>query len=121
MRGLDSFGYNYPLPALVSGPYLGGQGEKEAIYPIRYNDSENQPLTGANDYIIKLPSEPPVNAFWSITMYDAKTKMLVNNELNRYKVGTDTEGLVKGPDGSITVSLSHKKTYRPERKLVTCT
>ncbi|WP_151995908.1 DUF1254 domain-containing protein [Buttiauxella massiliensis] len=114
VRGLDSFGYNYPLRALVSGPYLGGQGEKEAVYPIRYNDSENQPLTGANDYTIKLPSEPPVNAFWSITMYDAKTKMLVNNELNRYKVGTDTEGLVKGSDGSITVSLSHKKPTDPK-------
>lgn len=113
VRGLDSFGYNYPLRSLVSGPYLGGQGEKEAVYPIRYNDSEEQPLTGANDYTIKMPSQPPVNAFWSITMYDATSKMLVNNELNRYKVGTDTEGLIKAKDGSITISLSHNKPADP--------
>ncbi|MGM1330842.1 DUF1254 domain-containing protein, partial [Klebsiella michiganensis] len=37
VRGLDDFGYNYPLRSLVAGPYLGGQGEKEAVYPIRYN------------------------------------------------------------------------------------
>ena len=37
--GLDDFGFDYPLRALVSGPYLGGQGEKEAMYPLRYTDS----------------------------------------------------------------------------------
>ena len=37
--GLDNFGFDYPLRALVSGPYLGGQGEKEAMYPLRYTDS----------------------------------------------------------------------------------
>lgn len=39
--------------------------------------------------------------------------MLVNNELNRYKVGTDTEGLVVGKDGSVTITLSHKKPTDP--------
>ncbi len=109
VRGLDDFGYNYPLRSLVAGPYLGGQGEKEAVYPIRYNDSDNAPLSGENSYTIKLPTQPPVNAFWSITMYDSTTKMLVNNELNRYKIGDDTPGIVKGKDGSITVRLSHSK------------
>ena len=37
--GLDSFGFNYPLRALVAGPYLGGNGEQEAMYPLRYTNS----------------------------------------------------------------------------------
>ncbi|HEY2455516.1 MAG TPA: DUF1254 domain-containing protein [Scandinavium sp.] len=109
VRGLDDFGYNYPLRSLVSGPYLGGQGEKEAVYPVSYNDSEGQPFDGKNIYTITMPTQPPVNAFWSVTMYDGSTKMMVNNELNRYKVGSDTEGLVKGKDGSISITLSHQK------------
>lgn len=94
---------------MVAGPYLGGQGEHEAMYPIRFTDSKNQPLTGDNQYEVKLASAPPVNAFWSLTMYDASDKMLVDNEINRYKVGTDTQGLKVAADGSITIPISHKK------------
>lgn len=109
VKGLDDFGYNYPLRSLVSGPYLGGQGEKEAVYPIRYNDSKGETLDGAKSYTLTLDSEPPVNAFWSITMYDADSKMLVDNALNRYKIGSDTKGLVKGKDGSLKLIISHAK------------
>lgn len=109
VKGLDDFGYNYPLRSLVSGPYLGGQGEKEAVYPIRYNDSKGETLDGANSYTLTLDSEPPVNAFWSITMYDADSKMLVDNALNRYKIGSDTPGLVRGKDGTLKVTISHAK------------
>ncbi|MCW0921141.1 DUF1214 domain-containing protein [Pseudomonas sp. RG1] len=109
VTGLDSFGYNYPLRAMVAGPYLGGQGEREAMYPIRFTDSKNQPLTGAHRYEIKLASAPPVDAFWSLTMYDANDKMLVDNPINRYKVGTDTQGLKVAADGSITIPISHDK------------
>ncbi|WP_454710723.1 DUF1254 domain-containing protein [Cupriavidus nantongensis] len=109
VTGLDSFGYDYPLRALVSGPYLGGQGEREAMYPLRYTDSEGKPLSGANRYVVKLDSAPPVDAFWSLTMYNADDKMLVPNELNRYKVGSDTQGLKVASDGSITIPIQANK------------
>lgn len=105
--GLDNFGFNYPLRAMVSGAYLGGNGEKEAMYPLRYTDSDGQVLNGANKYIIKMDKEPPVDAFWSLTMYNASDKMLVENPIQRYKVGTDTDGLKKGPDGSVTIAVQH--------------
>ncbi|MEC5385673.1 DUF1254 domain-containing protein [Uliginosibacterium sp. H3] len=109
VRGLDDFGFNYPLRALVAGPYLGGQGEKEAVYPIRYTDSAGKPLTGAGTYTVKFSPEPPNDAFWSLTMYDAKTKMLVSNPIKRYKIGNDTPGLVRGADGSVAISISAKQ------------
>lgn len=109
VTGLDSFGFNYPLRALVSGPYLGGQGEHEAMYPLRYTDSKGETLSGANQYVVKLASAPPVGAFWSLTMYNADDKMLVANDLGRYKVGSDTPGLKTAPDGSITIPISHSK------------
>ena len=93
--GLDSFGFNYPLRAMVAGPYLGGNGEKEAMYPIRYTDAEGKVLNGANKYVVKFDREPAVGAFWSLTMYNASDKMLVENPLNRFKVGSDTKGLTR--------------------------
>jgi hypothetical protein len=109
VTGLDSFGFNYPLRAMVAGPYLGGNGEREAMYPIRYTDADGQGLDGANKYIVKLSKEPPVGAFWSLTMYNASDKMLVENPIQRFKVGTDTKGLKKASDGSITIAVQNEQ------------
>jgi hypothetical protein len=105
VTGLDNFGFNYPLRAMIAGPYLRGNGEREAMYPIRYTDSDGQVLNGSNKYVVKMDKEPPVGAFWSLTMYNAADKMLVENPIQRYKVGTDTQGLKKGPDGSVTIAV----------------
>lgn len=108
-NGLDNFGANYPLRALVTGPYIGGQGEREAMYPIRSTDAVGKQLTGAMNYVIRFKSPPPVNAFWSLTVYDAKTKMLIENPIQRYKFGTDTKGSKLEKDGSMSVYLQHAK------------
>ncbi|MEJ8848560.1 DUF1254 domain-containing protein [Variovorax rhizosphaerae] len=108
VTGLDSFGFNYPLRAVVAGPYLGGNGEREAMYPIRYTDADDAPLDGKNHYELKFDSAPPVSAFWSLTMYNAGDKMLVPNELARYKIGSDTAGLKKNADGSFTLQVQHE-------------
>ena len=79
----DNFGFNCPVRALVSGPYLGGNGEKEAMYPTRYTDFNGEALTGANKYVLRFAAEPPVGAFWSLTMYDAGDKMLIENPIAR--------------------------------------
>jgi hypothetical protein len=108
---LDSFGWKYPLRAMVSGPYLGGQGEKEAMYPTRSADSEGKALDGGNGnvYKMKLSSAPPVDAFWSLTIYKATDKLLVANPIDRYKIGPTTQGLRTAPDGSISVVISADK------------
>ncbi|RWU22861.1 DUF1254 domain-containing protein [Pseudomonas alkylphenolica] len=108
---LDDFGYKYPLRAMVAGPYLGGQGEKEAMYPTRSADSAGKALDGSNGgtYEIKLSSAPPVDAFWSLTIYKATDKLLVDNPINRYKIGPTTKGLKTAADGSITIVISHDK------------
>jgi hypothetical protein len=107
VTGLDSFGFNYPLRAMIAGPYLGGNGEREAMYPIRYTDADGRVLNGANKYVVKLDKAPPVDGFWSLTMYNAADKMLVENPIQRYKVGTDTNGLKKAADGSITTAVQN--------------
>lgn len=108
--GLDDFGFNYPLRAMISGPYLGGNGEKEAIYPIRYTDSKGDALNGSKKYVIQFNEEPTVNAFWSLTVYNAGDKMMVQNPINRYKIGGDTPNFHKrSPGGYFEIPIQHEK------------
>lgn len=113
---LDDFGYNYPNRAIISGPYLGGNGMKEAFYPIRYADSNNDTLSGSRTYQMVFKEEPPVEAFWSLTAYDAKTKLLIDNPIDRYKIGSDNN-LTKNQDGSFVITLSSKEPENPDNWL----
>lgn len=107
--GLDNFGTNYPFRALVAGPYLGGQGEKEAMYPLRSTDANGEQLVGSKKYVLRFAKQPPVDAFWSLTVYNAVDKMLVDNPIARYKLGSDTKGLHVRADGSFEVPLEAER------------
>ena len=49
---------------------------------------------------------PPVNAFWSITMYDGRTQLLIDNPINRYLVNSPMlPDMKKNPDGSLTLFI----------------
>jgi hypothetical protein len=80
---------------------------EESVYWITAKDSTGQKLNGQHDYVLHFPSGglPPNDAFWSLTMTDAK-KVLVANSTNRYSVG-DRSGLVKNADGSIDIYIQN--------------
>jgi hypothetical protein len=65
-------------------------------------DGDGKPLTGKNRYVIHFDKggEPKVKAFWSVTMYDLKYK-LVANPINRYSIG-DRSGMKPDADGGLT-------------------
>jgi hypothetical protein len=58
---------------------------EDAIYPIYFTDAENKPLEDANKYVMRFAPKqfPPVNAFWSLTMYELPSLLLVANPINR--------------------------------------
>ena len=61
----------------------------DAIYPLNLGDETGKPLDGANKYILRFDkaSLPPVNAFWSVTLYDTEGYQ-VPNSLNRFAVSS---------------------------------
>jgi len=75
--------YLYRMGAAVLGIY--GNSREEAIYPI-YNGTPKERLTGANKYALRFAPDqlPPVNSFWSLTMYKMPESLLVANPINRY-------------------------------------
>lgn len=76
-----------------------------STYDIAFVDGSGAPLDGSNRYVIRFSPQPPVNAFWSLTMYSAETKIFVPNPINRYSVGDRTKGTVVGKDGSMEIFL----------------
>ena len=85
---------------------LYGNSAKEAIYPIYLKDSEGKSLDASkNNYKLTFSKGdlPPVSAFWSLTMYDGKTQLLVENPLNRYLLNSPMlDQFKKNHDGSLT-------------------
>ena len=80
-------------------------------------DGEGQPLDGSKaSYTLTFPAGqlPPVNAFWSVTMYDGKTQLLVANPIDRYLVNSPMlPGLTKDADGGVTLYIQKDRPTDP--------
>lgn len=91
------------------GAMLGiyGNTKEEAVYGSQQTDSEGKVLDGGRRWVLRFePGQlPPVTEFWSITMYNLPQRLLVENPLNRYSIGSRTPGLMQGPDGSLEIYI----------------
>lgn len=96
-----SFGINYLLRAAVAMYGWGANKAEDAIYPVTNMDSASQKLIGTNHYVLHFARNqtPPVNGFWSFTMYDSDL-FFVPNPLNKYTV-SPRDPLVYNADGSL--------------------
>ena len=81
----------------------------EATYPLTRTDAVGAALDGSkHSYTLTFPAGqlPPVNAFWSVTMYDGKTQLLIKNPINRYLINSPMlPNLKKNADGSLTLHI----------------
>ncbi len=101
--------YAYRMTAAVLGIY--GNSKQEAMYPTYYVDAEGKKLSGANHYELRFaPGQlPPVDAFWSLTMYDQPNSLLVANPLNRYLINsTMMKQFKQDTDGGLTVLVQNE-------------
>jgi hypothetical protein len=88
---------------------LYGNDAAEAMYPYTRTDATGEPLDGSkHKYTITFPPGelPPVNAFWSVTMYDGKSQFLVKNPIHRYLINSPMlSAMKKDADGSLTLYI----------------
>ena len=89
-----------------------GNDPAEATYPLTRVDGDGQTLDGSkHNYTLTFPpgQQPPVNAFWSLTMYDGKTQLLIENPINRYLINSPMLPDMKtNADGSLTLYIQNK-------------
>ena len=107
--GGGSYGTHNLRRAYYSLIGLGANIPKDAVYPVGKVDSDGKPMSGANNYVIHFAKglTPPVNGFWSLTMYQG-LGYFVPNPLNRYKLGSLSEPkLDVNADGSTDIYISH--------------
>jgi len=101
--------YLYRMGAAVMGIY--GNSKEEAMYPVYGVDAEGKKLDGANRYSLRFPPGqlPPVNAFWSLTMYELPQSLLVANPLNRYLLNSPMlPQFKKDADGGLTLIIQNE-------------
>ena len=100
---------NWLMRAGAAKGGLYGNDAVEAMYPYTRMDATGEPLDGSKqNYTITFPADglPPVNAFWSVTMYDGKSQFLIKNPINRYLINSPMlPGMKKNADGSLTLYI----------------
>jgi hypothetical protein len=100
--------YLYRMAAAILGIY--GNSKDEAMYPIYTLDDAGTPLNGSNTYHMHFAAGqlPPVNAFWSLTMYEMPSSLLVANPIKRYLINSPMlPQLKKDADGGITLHIQN--------------
>ena len=100
---MEVYGNYYLKRAIVAQFGLGANLPEDAVYPLNLGDEFGKPLDGANRYILRFEkgATPPVDAFWSITLYDPQG-FPVANPLNRFAVSSWMPFKYE-PDGSLTL------------------
>ena len=112
---LPDDGNRYLIRALSARGGLWGNQGYEAAYAMVYVDADGRPLDGAYRYELRFTTTPPVDAFWSVTMYDTPDFYLVENPIDRYSIGDRTPGLRYAGDGSLTIVMQRDAPPEPER------
>lgn len=100
---------NWLLRAAAARAGIYGNDAVEAMYPMTKAMADGTALDGSqHKYTLTFARDqyPPVNAFWSVTMYDGKTQLLIKNPINRYLINSPMlSGMKKSEDGSLTLYI----------------
>lgn len=101
--------YLYRMAGAVLGIY--GNSKEEAVYPIYFVDAAGEPLDASKKtYALRFPlgALPPVDAFWSLTLYALPSKLMYENPLKRYLVNSPMlPGFARDADGGLTLHVQH--------------
>jgi hypothetical protein len=105
----DFYKGDWLLRAAAAKAGIYGNDAVEAMYPMTRTLADGEVIdAGKHNYTLTFPAGqlPPVDAFWSVTMYDGKTQLLIENPINRYLINSPMLGdMKKGEDGSVTIYI----------------
>lgn len=105
--GAGDYGTDYMLRAIIDYQGLGANLDDDAFYPSLYRDANGAWLSSDKKYVLHFDKDriPPVNGFWSLSMYNDKI-LFAANPINRYNMGSLSDPpLAKNPDGSLDIYI----------------
>ncbi|MGH8290721.1 MAG: DUF1254 domain-containing protein [Steroidobacteraceae bacterium] len=105
---LGNYGTNYIARATISWMAFGANVPADAVYPTAFVDADSAPLNGSNRYVLRFEDgqTPPVNAFWSVTLYGSDS-FFVANPISRFAISSWMP-LRRGQDGSIDIYIQQE-------------
>ncbi len=108
IKGMGSYGTDYGMRSFVTYVGLGANLPQDAVYPSNSLDQSGKPYNGANKYVIHFDKgqTPPVDGFWSLTMYD-QDGYFIENPINTYAIGHGPPFKVNA-DGSIDIYIQNE-------------
>ncbi len=118
---MENYGLDKPDLLRTAAAYLGlyGNSAAEAIYPTYFTDADGEPLDASkHSYKATFPKDalPPVKAFWSLSIYDGKTQLFIENPLGRYLLNSSMlEQFKREENGSLILYFGKDS---PGEKLV---
>jgi DNA sulfur modification protein DndE len=117
MTNTGTYGTDYDRRAFVAMVGLGANLPEDAIYPSAKVDASGQPLTGANKYVLHFAKgqQPPVHAFWSLTMYGPDL-FFVENPINRYQISPQQSPVTFNADSSLDLYIQHESPGAARQK-----
>ncbi|RJG11083.1 DUF1254 domain-containing protein [Pseudomonas cavernicola] len=103
------FGSDDLTRAAAAWRYIYVNDPVEALYPIALQDAKGKPLNGNKAYRLHFAAGqlPPVDSFWSLTLYDAETQLFSANPLKRYSLGDRSPSLTYDADGGLTLLIQN--------------
>ncbi|WP_294951119.1 DUF1254 domain-containing protein [Sulfurovum sp.] len=104
-KSVGVYGIDYLQRATTAFYGLGANPYYWAFYPLNVTDKNGKVPTGDKKYVIHFDKEPPVDAFWSVTIYD-KDGFPIDNPMNRYAIG-DRDNLKFNADGSVDIYIQN--------------
>jgi hypothetical protein len=109
------YGTDYLMRALITAIGLGANRPQDAVYPTSTKDAEGRAYEGSNKYVMRFPKAqlPPVEGFWSLTMYDDKY-FFVSNPINRYSISR-RQNLKTNSDGTTDLYIQ-KDSPGPDKE-----
>lgn len=115
----DHLNNNYLYRYAGANMGIFGNSADEAAYMGYFVDNAGKPVNGAkHSYTLHFAKDqlPPADAFWSLTLYDAKTKLLVANHSKRYLINSRMlPTLKRDTDGGVTLYLQHSEPLKDQR------
>ena len=108
LQPLGYWGSFYLMRATTAWWAIGVNIPEDALYPLGMIDETGQPLDGANNYVLHFAEGelPPVDGFWSLSMYDSQM-FQVANPIDRFAIG-DRDELAFNEDGSLSLYIQHE-------------
>jgi len=110
------YGTNYLQRAVIAMGGLGANLPEDAVYPLLLTDSDGKPVDGRNRYLLHFDKKdlPPVDAFWSLTLYDRNGYHFVNS-INRFAIG-DRDALKYNHDGSLDLHIQSENPGKDKER-----